>query len=123
MRNFREYDVWKRGISFTAGLYILTQGLPDSEKFGIVSQIRRAAASIPSNIAEGCSRSSEKDFARFVEIALGSAFETETLLILSKEVGYLDERQLQEQIPNLHVIQKELNSLRSILKESSADLM
>ena len=111
MRNFREYDVWKRAISFTAGVYIRTSELPDSEKYGIVSQIRRASVSISSNIAEGCSRHSEKDFARFVEIALGSAFETESLLILCKEIGYLKEDQLNAQVSELQIIQKGLNSL------------
>ena len=116
MRNFREYEVWKNGISFTAGVYILTSELPDSEKFGMVSQLRRASVSIPSNIAEGCSRSSEKDFARFVEIALGSAFETETLLIICKEVSYLDHLQLEKQLKELHGIQRGLNSLYGKLK-------
>ena len=116
MRNFREYEVWKSGISFTAGVYILTRELPDTEKFGLISQIRRASVSIPSNVAEGCSRSSEKDFARFVEIALGSAFETESLLIISKEVGYLDQQQLELQLNQLQGIQRGLNSLYGKLK-------
>ena len=116
MRKFRDYDVWKRGILFTAGIYVLAKNMPDSEKYGLISQVRRAAVSISSNVAEGCSRSSEKDFARFIEIALGSAFETETLLIICKEVGYLDESQLQVHMADLQIIQKELNSLRSILK-------
>ena len=116
MRNFREYDVWEGGIAFTAGVYILTGELPDSEKFGMVSQLRRASVSIPSNIAEGCSRSSEKDFARFVEIPLGSAFETETLLVICKEVGYLDQLQLERQLKELHGIQRGLNSLYGKLK-------
>ncbi|MEG9329237.1 four helix bundle protein [Salinimicrobium catena] len=111
MRNFREYDVWKRGIAFTGGIYILTRDLPDHEKFGIISQIRRASVSIPSNIAEGCSRHSEKDFARFVEIALGSAFETETLLIICHEVGYLKQEELNKVVADLQVIQRSLNSL------------
>lgn len=116
MRNFREYKVWKNGIAFTAGVYIVTRDLPDSEKFGLVSQIRRASVSIPSNIAEGCSRASEKDFARFIEIALGSAFEVETLLIISKEVSYLDQSQLDRQLQELHGIQRGLNSLYGKLK-------
>ena len=116
MRNFREYDVWKRGIAFTGGIYILTRDLPDHEKFGIISQIRRASVSIPSNIAEGCSRHSEKDFARFVEIALGSAFEVETLLIICQEVGYLQQEEIKTMVDELQVIQKSLNSLYSKLR-------
>lgn len=116
MRNFREYEVWKNGISFTAATYIFTRELPDEEKFGIISQLRRASTSIPSNIAEGCSRHSENDFARFVEIALGSAFEVETLLIICKEVEYLEEDQLRRQLNELHIIQRGLNSLYQKLK-------
>ena len=116
MRNFREYDVWKRGIAFTGGIYILTRDLPDREKFGIISQIRRASVSIPSNIAEGCSRQSEKDFARFVEIALGSAFEVETLLIICQEVNYLQQDEIKAVVDELQVIQKSLNSLYSKLQ-------
>lgn len=116
MRNFREYEVWKGGIAFTAGIYILTKDLPDSEKFGLISQIRRASVSIPSNFAEGCSRNSEKDFARFVEIALGSAFEAETLLIICKEVGYLDQYQLEGQLKELQGMQRGLNSLYGKLR-------
>ena len=118
MRNFREYDVWKRAISFTTVVYMRTSELPDSEKYGIVSQMRRASVSISSNIAEGCSRSSEKDFARFVEIALGSAFETESLLILCKEIGYMNESQLNTHVAELHIIQKSLNSLYGKLNNS-----
>ncbi|GAB2767933.1 four helix bundle protein [Salinimicrobium soli] len=116
MRNFREYDVWKGGISFTASVYIFTRELPDEEKFGIISQLRRASTSIPSNIAEGCSRHSENDFARFIEIALGSAFEVETLLVICKEVGYITRDQLDEQVSQLHGIQRGLNSLYGKLK-------
>lgn len=117
MRNFREYDVWKRGIAFSKRIYLLTSNeLPESEKFGIISQLQRASVSISSNIAEGCSRSSAKEFSRFTEIALGSAFETESLLVLCKELGYLDDTYLKNLIVDLHVIQKELNSLRGKLK-------
>lgn len=111
MRNFRDYDVWRRGISFTARIYILTKNFPDHERYGLISQIRRASVSIPSNISEGCSRHSEKDFARFVEIALGSAFEIETLLIICKEAGYINQQELNNAEEELQVIQKSLNSL------------
>jgi four helix bundle protein len=121
MRNFREYDVWKRGISFTGGIYNLTRDLPDHEKFGIISQIRRASVSIPSNIAEGCSRHSEKDFARFVEIALGSAFETETLLVICQDVGYLKQEELNKVMDELQVIQRSLNSLYGKLQGKNHD--
>jgi len=69
MRNFREYDIWKAGMQITKSIYLLTKDLPSSEKYGIVSQIQRAAVSIPSNIAEGAARKSEKEFAQFLHIA------------------------------------------------------
>ena len=85
-------------------------------EYGIVNQIQRAGVSISPDIAEGCSQHSEKDFARFVEIALGSAFETESLLIFCKEIGYINEDQLNPQVSELQIIQKGLNNLYGKLK-------
>lgn len=115
MRNFREYDVWKNSIVFTKRIYIITSCFPVKEKYGIISQIQRASVSISSNIAEGCSRSTEKDFARFIQIALGSAFETENLLIISNEINYITSEQFDELKSELEIIQKQLNSLYSKL--------
>lgn len=115
MRNFRDYDVWNKSIPFIKKIYVATAEFPGSEKFGIISQIQRASVSISSNIAEGCSRSSEKDFARFIEIAIGSSFEAESLLIVSSELGFITSEKLNELIPELEVIQKQLNTLRSRL--------
>ena len=86
MRNFRKLDIWNDGISIVKKVYQLSASLPSEEKFGLRSQICRAAVSIPSNIAEGCSRTSEKDFQRFLEIAIGSAFELEPQFILILEM-------------------------------------
>jgi four helix bundle protein len=115
MRNFREYDVWKNAIAFTKRIYIITSDFPVNEKYGIISQIQRASVSISSNIAEGCSRSTEKDFARFIQIALGSAFETENLLIICNEINYISPVQFNELKSELEIIQKQLNSLYSKL--------
>ena len=82
MRDFRKYTVWQDGIKFVKRIYKFSESLPKDEKFGLISQIKRASVSIPSNIAEGCSRNSEIEFKRFLEIALGSAFELETQLII-----------------------------------------
>jgi len=82
MRNFREYEVWKNSIPFIKKIYQIANDYPESEKFGLKRQIQDASISISSNIAEGCSRSPEKDFARFIEIALGTAFEVENILIV-----------------------------------------
>lgn len=116
MRNFRDYDVWKRTIQFIKRIYLFTEKLPYKEKFNIISQVESAAVSISSNIAEGSARSSEKDFARFIEFALGSAFETENLLIIAKEVGYIQEAHFISMVEELQIIQKMLNSLYSKLK-------
>jgi len=111
MRNFREYEVWKRAISFTRSIYLMTSEIPKIEQYGIIQQIQRASVSIFSNIAEGCSRSSQKDFARFIEIAQGPSFETENLLILCSEIGYIDANILDNLLAELQIIQKQLSSL------------
>ena len=82
MRNFKQLKIWQKGFDIASKSFKLTSGFQKEEKFGIVSQITRAAVSIPSNIAEGSSRSSEKDYNRFIEIALGSSFELETQLMI-----------------------------------------
>lgn len=89
---------------------------PDSEKFGITNQLRRAAVSIPSNIAEGCSRSSNKDFSRFLEIAIGSAYEIETQLLISSDLGFTDETNLQHLMSKLESIVKMTFRFRSTLQ-------
>ncbi len=111
MRNFREYEVWKRAILFVKNVYEFSDKLPNKEKYNLISQIERASISISSNIAEGASRNSEKDFARFIEIALGSAFECENLLIISNSLGYTTENQTKDMFEELGTIQKMLNSL------------
>lgn len=117
MRNFRNYEVWKLSISFCKEIYLLTDSLPDSEKYGIVSQIKRAAISISSNIAEGCSRKSEKDFARFIEIASGSSFEVENLLVLSEELTFIQGENLIHAKLALDILEKKLNALYIKLTE------
>lgn len=119
MRDFRKYDVWERAIVLCKEIYSLSSALPRTEQYGLVSQLQRACVSIPSNIAEGCSRKSEKDFARFVEIALGSSFEVESLLFICKEVGYIEESTLTKILYDLQIIQKKLNTLYSKLKAPS----
>ena len=116
MRDFRNYEVWKLAISITIKIYALTEKLPDSEKFGMTSQIQRASVSISSNIAEGCSRTSEKDFARFIEIAIGSSFEVESLLELMYKLDFIRDKKLDEMLAALHLLQRKLNSLHSRLR-------
>ena len=83
--------IWQKGMEIWKETYALTKLLPDTEKFGIVSQMNRAAASIPANVSEGSSRDSQKDFNRYLQIALGSSFELETFLLGIKMLGFIEE--------------------------------
>ena len=84
MKNFKQLKIWQKGFEISTRMYQLVAHFPTDEKFGLTSQLTRAAVSIPSNIAEGSSRSSEKDYIRFLEIALGSCFEVETQLLIAQ---------------------------------------
>lgn len=87
MKNFKQVRIWQKGFDIAVNSFKLTATFPNEQKFGIASQITRAAVSIPSNIAEGSSRSSEKDYNRFLEISLGSTYELETQLLISQAAG------------------------------------
>lgn len=91
MRNYKELKVWEKAHKLTLVLYKLTESFPSEEKFGVISQIRRASSSIPTNIAEGCGFNSDKQFVRFLSIALGSASEIEYLILLSYELKFIEE--------------------------------
>ncbi|WP_224490977.1 four helix bundle protein [Robertkochia flava] len=91
MHNFRKLNIWIDGMEITSSTYRLTKGFPEFERYGLVSQMNRSAVSIPSNIAEGTSKSSDKDFHRYLEHSLGSAFELETQLEIARKEGYIDE--------------------------------
>ena len=109
--NFRELEVWKRSMSLAKKIYIATREYPSEEKFGLSSQIQRAVISIASNIAEGAGRGSDKDFAHFLNIALGSAFEVETQILLANDLGYISQDVLENILQEIHVIQPQLNAL------------
>lgn len=91
MFNFEKLETWHKAVAFADNVYRITKSFPDSERFGLTSQLRRAAVSIPSNIAEGSSRSSRSDFARFIEIATGSLFEVVSQLAIARNQSFLDE--------------------------------
>lgn len=117
MRDFKKYKVWEMGHQLTLEIYTVTVDFPSSEKFGLVSQIRRSAYSIPANFAEGSGKESEKEFNRFLQMSLGSANELEYFLILSADLNYLSKEvseQLQEKIIS---IKKQLINLSKKLKE------
>jgi four helix bundle protein len=89
MRNFRDLKVWQKSHELTLEVYKVTNKFPKSEIYGITSQLRRAASSVPTNIAEGCGRGTENELKQFMQIAMGSTSELEYLLMLSKDLGYL----------------------------------
>ena len=89
MKSHRDLDVWNLSVEFVTEIYDLSRRFPEDEKFGLTSQIRRAAVSISSNIAEGAARGSRKEFMRFLYIALGSLAEIETQLLIATNLGYL----------------------------------
>jgi four helix bundle protein len=89
VRNFRHIKAWQKGHELVLQAYRCTASFPDSERYGLTSQIRRAAVSVPANIAEGCGRNSEPDFARFLHIAMGSASELEYLFLVSRDLGFV----------------------------------
>ncbi|NVK64419.1 MAG: four helix bundle protein [Flavobacteriales bacterium] len=90
MHNFKQLDIWRKSQDLCIRIYEATHDFPKEEKFGLQSQIRRSAVSIPSNIAEGTSRNSNKEVVRFIEIALGSAYELETQLMIASRLKYLE---------------------------------
>ncbi|MES3016622.1 MAG: four helix bundle protein [Bacteroidota bacterium] len=90
MKPHQKLDAWKKSLELVNVIYVLTKSFPTEEKFGLVSQLRRCAVSIPANIAEGCARRSEKELIQFLYISLGSASELDTLLLLSRNLGFIE---------------------------------
>jgi four helix bundle protein len=113
MRTYKELDVWKNGVELVKKVYIATSGFPKEEMYGLTSQIRRSVVSIPSNIAEGSARNSTGEFIQFLYIALGSAAELETQLIITKDLGFLKDLSLFE---DLEKIKAQLINLIKVLK-------
>ncbi|SDT02018.1 four helix bundle protein [Winogradskyella sediminis] len=112
---FKELQIWKRSRLFCSEIYAITSKFPDSEKFGLTNQLRRASVSIPSNIAEGSSRNSNKDFARFLQISIGSAYEIETQLLISADLNFILDNELQSCLSELGEIIKMISKFKSTL--------
>ena len=117
-RNFRNYKVWQEAVDYATFVYKVTSKMPWFEKKGLCDQLQRAVVSISSNIAEGSAKPSDNDFAHFLDMALGSAFEVETQLTIATNVGYLDEEHYQELISKLSSIEKQLNGLICSIRKS-----
>ena len=118
MHNFKELKVWQESMALAKEVYIATKTFPSEEKFGIISQLNRCSISIPSNIAEGAGRNSEKEFNHFLAIALGSCFELETQLLLSNEFNYITKEQTQLLTERVSTVQKMLNGLKKSIYQS-----
>ncbi|MBC8047041.1 MAG: four helix bundle protein [Fimbriimonadaceae bacterium] len=116
MHNYRTLKVWNESIELTTKIYAFTKLFPKEELYGLTSQIRRCSVSIPSNIAEGAGRNSDKEFHHFLGIAMDSSFELETQLIISMKLSYLSEKDFNEIHGLLGINQKMLNALKQSLK-------
>jgi len=106
MHNYKELILWQKSITLVSDVYKVTATFLDRERFNLISQINRAAVSIPSNIAEGAGRNSDKEFVQFLAIAHASTYEVETQLIISKNLGYLSEEGLEGLLEKLEELQK-----------------
>ena len=111
MTSYKELTIWQKSYTFGLEIYSVTKKFPTDEKFGLVSQLRRASLSIPSNIAEGSKRGTRKDYRSFVIIAYGSSAEIETQLLFCKDLGYIQESEYLQLNTKLTEIMKMLNSM------------
>ena len=116
MHNFRELVVWQEAMMLAKQVYEVTASFPSNEKYGLVSQMNRSVISIPSNIAEGSGRGSDKEFTHFLSIALGSAYELETQLLLAQSLGFIKPNLLPGLLELVHKIQRMINKFKGRLK-------
>ena len=116
MRDFRKLQVWEKSHELTLKIYELTSQFPREEIYGLTNQIRRACTSIPTNIAEGCGRESTADFARFLQIAMGSAGETEYLILLAHNLKYFNAKQYVELTDAIVSVKKMRTSLLKTIR-------
>jgi four helix bundle protein len=119
MRPHEKLDVWKKAIDFVVAIYKATEGFPKEERFGLISQLRRAAVSIPANIAEGAARKSPKEFAYFLSNWQGSASEVETELLIARRLGYMQETEYRGLLSVLDDIGRMLTGLSRHLQKKS----
>ncbi|HLB73073.1 MAG TPA: four helix bundle protein [Sedimentisphaerales bacterium] len=114
IRNFRDLEVWKKGIEIAKDVYRMTGQFPREEVYGLTSQMRRASVSVPSNIAEGFNRLHNKEYSRFLYVALGSCAELETQVEISGELKYIDDK---EKAILLEELDHESRMLRNLIKK------
>jgi four helix bundle protein len=119
MRDFRNILVWQKSHDLTLRLYKITSTFPKEELYGLTSQIRRASASIPTNIAEGCGRDTQTELARFIHIAAGSASELDYHILLSHDLGYTNKEIYQELEQSISEIKRMLNGFGKTVSSNS----
>lgn len=120
MRDFHKLIIWQRSHQLALAVYRISKSFPKEEIFGLTSQMRRAVSSIPTNIAEGCGRASNKDFAHFLQIAIGSATEVEYQLLLAHDINYINDDDYQALTDETVVVRKMIIKYQSELKSSSS---
>ena len=116
METHKDLRVWRQSIEMVTSIYLMTQSFPKEEMFGLVSQLRRASVSVPSNIAEGYARGTDKEKLHFLRISSGSMSEVETQLMLGLNLGYIDQEKYNELSETVTSVWKQLNSLISSIK-------
>lgn len=122
MRNFKDLQVWHKAHLLTLKIYKLTLSFPAEERFGLISQLRKASASIATNIAEGCGRGSNTELKRFFDIAMGSASEVEYQILLAHDLKYIADKDYKEIVFNTEEVKKMLTSYIKKIKNSKSDL-
>jgi four helix bundle protein len=120
METHKDLRVWQQSIEMVTSIYLMTQSFPKEEMFGLVSQLRRASVSVPSNIAEGYARGTDKEKLHFLRISSGSMSEVETQLMLSLNLGYIDQEKYNKLSETVTSVWKQLNSLISSIKKRLA---
>ena len=120
MQRFTDLKVWQRSHELTLEVYRVTASFPSAERFGLISQLRRAASSIPTNVAEGSKRRSNQEYARFLNIAEGSLAESEYLLMLSRDLGFLSRESSETLLEEITEIARMLHALRGKVELAAA---
>jgi len=118
--NFTNLEIWKRSRSLVKDIYKITGAFPAEEKFGLISQIRRCSVSVPSNIAEGCGRDTDRQLIHFLDIAIGSLCELETQIYLASDLEFIAKKEEGELVKEIISIRKMSQSIRRKLKRESS---
>jgi four helix bundle protein len=117
LKNYKELNVWQKSYKLCLDVYRITAGFPKEEKFGLTSQVRRSAVSVPSNIAEGYGRKTTADYVRYLYIAYGSNCELETQMMLSRDLDYIDNAAIKESIEKINEVERMVKALIKSLED------